>query len=109
VFQLSTNYTRGATLERKIKKQLEDEGYYVMRSAGSKGQVDLLALAPDGFAYMIQVSLSKKNKAECTRLYELAHSHSAGPVVAYPDRFEWLYWSGDALCANLTDMKLSDD
>jgi Holliday junction resolvase len=105
----NAKYVAGRTFEYKVKKQLEDEGYFCVRSAGSKGQVDIIAVAPDGFCFFIQCSRAKKNKAECTRLYELAHSHSAGPVVAYPDRFEWLYWSGDALCANLTDMKLSDD
>jgi Holliday junction resolvase len=105
----NAKYVAGRAFEYHVKKQLEKEGYWCMRSAGSKGQVDIVAVAPDGFAYFIQCSRAKKNKAECNSLYELAHSHSAGPVVAYPDRYVYLYWSGDAVCENLTDMKLSDE
>lgn len=37
-------YIRGANFERKIKKQFEEKGYYVMRSAGSHGAADLIAI-----------------------------------------------------------------
>lgn len=39
-----SRYAGGADLERAAKKMLEDNGYYVIRSAGSKGAVDLAAL-----------------------------------------------------------------
>lgn len=39
-----SQYRGGADLERAAKKALEDNGYYVIRSAGSKGAVDLAAL-----------------------------------------------------------------
>ena len=35
-----SNYRRGADLERAAKKYLEDNGYYVIKSAGSKGVAD---------------------------------------------------------------------
>jgi len=38
-----SNYQRGARLERLARAQLERAGYYVMRSAGSKGACDLVA------------------------------------------------------------------
>ena len=38
-----SRYDGGADLERAAKKVLEDSGYYVVRSAGSKGAVDLAA------------------------------------------------------------------
>ena len=38
-----TRYEGGAELERAAKKVLEDNGYYVIRSAGSKGIIDLSA------------------------------------------------------------------
>ena len=38
-----SRYDGGADLERAAKKLLEDNGYYVVRSAGSKGAVDLAA------------------------------------------------------------------
>ena len=39
-----SRYDGGADLERAAKKLLEDGGYYVIRSAGSKGKADLVAL-----------------------------------------------------------------
>lgn len=39
-----TVYDGGANVERKAKKELESSGYYVVRSAGSKGAFDLIAI-----------------------------------------------------------------
>jgi len=39
-----TNYRRGYALELRAKKELEIAGYYVMRSSGSHGACDLIAL-----------------------------------------------------------------
>jgi Holliday junction resolvase len=41
-------YGKGARRERLIKRTLEGLGYRVMRSAGSKGKADLIALAKYG-------------------------------------------------------------
>ena len=40
------NYRRGADLERAVKKDLEANGYYVIKSGGSKGLADLAAFKP---------------------------------------------------------------
>jgi Archaeal holliday junction resolvase (hjc) len=37
-------YRQGADLELAVKHHLQDNGYYVVKSAGSKGAVDLVAL-----------------------------------------------------------------
>ncbi|MEM4275125.1 MAG: restriction endonuclease [Candidatus Nitrosocaldaceae archaeon] len=37
-------YLKGRTFEYKIKRYLEGKGYYVLRSAGSKGPLDLIAI-----------------------------------------------------------------
>ena len=36
-------YASGANIEREIKKKLESDGFSVIRSAGSKGSIDLVA------------------------------------------------------------------
>lgn len=41
---MSSNYAAGAAFERKIKKVWENLGYEVVRSAGSHGPFDLVAL-----------------------------------------------------------------
>ena len=39
-----TNYQRGVIIERRAQAELEALGYLVIRSAGSKGPVDLVAI-----------------------------------------------------------------
>lgn len=41
------NYVSGCNFERRVKKHLEKLGYYVIRSAGSKGQIDIVAVSTD--------------------------------------------------------------
>ena len=61
-------YRRGARVERLLRKKLESEGYYVVRSAGSKGAVDLVAW-DSNHSIVIQVALiGVKNKRDFERL-----------------------------------------
>jgi len=39
---------RGADFERRVKRHLEREGWFVVRAAGSRGPFDLVALRRDG-------------------------------------------------------------
>jgi len=48
----SANYRRGADLERAAKHYLEDNGYYVIKSAGSKGIADLVGIKPGEILYV---------------------------------------------------------
>ena len=41
-----TRYNTGADFEREVRKHLAYNGYEIMRSAGSKGKVDLVAFKP---------------------------------------------------------------
>jgi Holliday junction resolvase-like predicted endonuclease len=41
-------YRRGRAYEYKVKKQLEREGWTVLRTAGSHGLFDLIAINPPG-------------------------------------------------------------
>lgn len=43
------HYKVGYTLERDVKKALEEQGYTVFRSAGSHSQADLIALDKTGY------------------------------------------------------------
>lgn len=44
---MATHYQRGRAFEWKIRKEYEAKGYYVTRSAGSKGYWDLVCLHPN--------------------------------------------------------------
>lgn len=48
-----TSYERGANFERKVKRILELQGMFVVRSAGSHGPVDLVGLGESN-VYLIQ-------------------------------------------------------
>lgn len=74
-----TNYERGRALEYKIKAQLEEQGYAVMRSAGSHGPYDLIALDRTGKVRFIQ--LKRKASGEEVR-----------DVVTYTAEVSEEYW-----------------
>lgn len=61
---------KGTRLERKLKKILEGQGYYVVRSAGSFGIADLVAIKNDRFI-MIQVKSSGITSDEIRRITEV--------------------------------------
>ena len=52
---------RGRGAENAVRDELGAYGYDVMRSAGSKGAADLIAVG-DGFAVLVQVKLVKTGK-----------------------------------------------
>jgi Archaeal holliday junction resolvase (hjc). len=41
---MNKNYIKGRNKEYRIKRKLEKEGYYVIRSAGSHSYFDLIAI-----------------------------------------------------------------
>jgi len=49
-----SNYTRGAYFERSVMKQLTALGFYCVRSAGSHGVFDIIALLSGAMPLMIQ-------------------------------------------------------
>lgn len=56
-----SRYGKGRRLEYKIRGILEPEGYYVVRSAGSKGLFDIVAI-PVGSPKKIKLIQSKSNR-----------------------------------------------
>jgi len=78
---MGKRYKRGALLERRVKKLLEKDGYYVVRAAGSKGIADLVAIK-NSQAYLIQVKSERISAIERIMLVETAASCGAFPVIA---------------------------
>ena len=52
-----TNYTKGRRLEYLARKELESEGWAVLRSAGSRGAFDLIAVNAEMVRF-IQVKMA---------------------------------------------------
>ena len=63
------NYRNGANYERRIANKLRERGYYVMRSSGSKGLFDLIAIDFRlGHIKLIQLKNYKLSKPEFERM-----------------------------------------
>jgi len=76
------NYRRGADLERAAKHYLEDNGYYVIKSAGSKGAADLAAFKP-GEILFVQCKLDGYlTPAERVKFWQAAVASGAVAVAA---------------------------
>jgi len=76
---MSKQYRIGYYYERKVKAILENQGYLVWRSPGSKSPIDIIAINDKGFVRLIQVKRKRYNanklyinKEEFSKIYELA-------------------------------------
>jgi Holliday junction resolvase len=77
-----SNYARGRDLEHRVRAHLRDEGYEVLRTAGSKSKVDLVAIKP-GQILLVQCKRSGAlPPAEWNALWDLAQMIGAIPVLA---------------------------
>ncbi|MCP4900197.1 MAG: hypothetical protein GY906_24765 [bacterium] len=64
---------KGARSERKVRAQLEADGWHVVKSGGSLGLWDLVALHPTGKVRLVQVKTNRKPpKKEMKKLSEFA-------------------------------------
>lgn len=59
-----TNYSRGADFERALKREYEADGFFVVRSAGSRGAIDLMGIHPDGRTFALQAKLGTPTARE---------------------------------------------
>lgn len=77
-----SRYALGRSFEYRVRKRLEDVGYFVVRSAGSKGAVDLVGLR----ACRVVLVQCKRDgalpSAEWNNLLKLADELLATPVLA---------------------------
>ena len=74
------NYQSGRNFEYRVKKYLEKIGYYVMRSAGSKGQIDIMAVP---------------TLSNCEGSNVLLIQCKHGPKISKKERDELLILDGD--------------
>jgi len=98
-----SHYSRGREFEWRTRDELAAAGYDVIRSAGSKSKVDLVALK-QGQALFVQCKsgASWPGPAERTELRRLANLVGALPIVASRERegraasvITWWYLHGD--------------
>ena len=86
-----TQYARGRRKEWEVCKRLRAEGYTVVRSAGSRGLWDVMAIG-QGAIRLIQVKYAKKKgwwDANCQTFLELAVPEAVTKEV-------WLFTKGNS-------------
>jgi Holliday junction resolvase len=81
-----TNYRRGRDAEYDLKRIFEQNGWRVVRAAGSRGPIDLVAFNKHGRVRMIQVKRQKKEKSYLKEIREIQEFR-----VLYPS-FSWELW-----------------
>lgn len=81
-------YLKGLMAEREVESRLGALGYWVVHSPGSRSPADVVAVAgcgPSAPVLLVQVKAGKAaglSSAEWNRLFSLARSHHAVPVLA---------------------------
>ena len=81
---MATNYTRGATFERKVARNLEEWGYVTVRSAGSHSPADVIAMRY-GIIVSVQCKLNGRvDPDEWNEFWEFCLLAGAKPIVAAP-------------------------
>jgi Holliday junction resolvase len=83
-----TQYRRGTDFERQTKKKLEADGWTVVKSGGSKGQMDLVAFKAGQPVLLIQCTIAQRAKSKATERAlidladDLASVSAPTPVIA---------------------------
>ena len=77
-----SNYARGRDLEHRVRTHLREEGFEVLRTAGSKSKVDLVAIKPGQILFVQCKRSGALPPAEWNALWDLAQMVGAIPVLA---------------------------
>jgi Holliday junction resolvase len=77
-----SNYSKGIKAEKKVKSKLEDKGWLVKQSKGSRGPYDLYAMK-SGKKLLVQVKsgTASASKEEVKRLRSSAKKKGAKALV----------------------------
>ncbi|MEV4861502.1 restriction endonuclease [Streptomyces ossamyceticus] len=77
-----SNYARGRDLEHRVRTHLREQGYEVLRTAGSKSKVDLVAIKTGQILFVQCKRSGALPPAEWNALWDLALMVGAIPVLA---------------------------
>jgi Holliday junction resolvase len=78
----ATQYRLGRALEYRIRDRLREQGYDVLRTAGSHSPVDLVAIKPGQLLFIQCKRGGTMPPASWNALYDLAECVGAVPVMA---------------------------
>lgn len=88
-----SRYAKGARFERRVRDELIERGFFVARSAGSRGPLDLVAFGKDENVQFIQCKLQRErmSKKEKQELYELARRFGVKAIFAFKEDHRIVY------------------
>jgi len=91
---MNKNYLRGSRKEYLAKKQLEEKGFFVIRSAGSHGVADLCAIASER-VILLQIKTTKKaltsNFAEARYSEDIESLRSVTKIPSNCEKQLWVF------------------
>jgi Holliday junction resolvase-like predicted endonuclease len=79
-----TRYHKGRSFEYQVKRWLEDKGYLVLRTAGSHGFADLIAIGSLGEVIFFQLSY-KFEKTKYDTLQDIAYERKIHIIYLVKD------------------------
>lgn len=97
------NYQRGARLERVARASLERQGYTVIRSAGSKGAIDLVAVNSEQVRLIQCKSKGGADKKARERLRAIRRPSAASVELWERDSEQPTGWKIEALDFEIVD------
>jgi Holliday junction resolvase len=86
-----TRYQKGRRFEYQFKKFLEKQGYIVLRTAGSHGFADLIAVGKDGEVIFYQLSY-KFEKTKYESLMDIAFERKIRIFYVVKEKRGWSMW-----------------
>jgi len=89
---VTTGYARGRGLEYHAIARLLRDGYFVVRSAGSKRAADIVALKPGQVLLVQAKGVAGLGPAKWNELYDLALRVGAVPILVERPRPRVIRW-----------------
>jgi Holliday junction resolvase len=86
-----TRYHKGRRFEYQFKKWLEEKGYLVLRTAGSHGFADLIAIGKQGEVIFFQLSY-KFEKAKYETLQDIAYERKIHIIYLVKKKKDWIFY-----------------
>ena len=84
-----TNYEKGYRLELKAKQELIAKGYYVVRSAGSHGAVDLVAMKEKELLLIQVGTYGSKDEQDYVKLLRVPAPNATREMWLWLPREGW--------------------
>ena len=79
---MTTRYAYGRALEYQIQAELGQFGYTTMRSSGSKGLIDVIAMRQGEYLFIQAKRNGRLDPGEWNALYRLAQENHAKAILA---------------------------